>query len=248
MGETEKGIPNVYEELSKPFLSSAIEWKPQVVSKDGKRALAAAYVDMREYEDRLDKVAPGWTSSVQFLLTNSKVAAVVSLTVNGVTRVNVGEANIEDDNAFTTAFAQAFKRACSDFGLGRYLYRLPQVWCDYDPNKRQIVTNPELPDWAIPEEEKASRAKFSQNGGDNNAKVQKGDDLLAKALAYVIPDGLPFAGKTLGDAWKDDEIGKDVVKFLAGIQTNPKGETFSPKNTEEKRLQSAAKYIVKHSK
>jgi hypothetical protein len=37
------------------------------------------------------------------------------------------------------AEAQAFKRACSAFGLGRYLYSLPQVWAEYNQEKREIV-------------------------------------------------------------------------------------------------------------
>lgn len=139
---------NILNQLAVPFYSAAVEWKPQVISADKTRALAAAYVDMREYEDRLDQVFPDWSSSVQFLLSEKKVAAVVSLTIDGVTRVNVGESPLDDPNAFTTAYAQGFKRACSDFGLGRYLYRLPQVWCDYDEKRRAIIGAPELPGWA----------------------------------------------------------------------------------------------------
>jgi hypothetical protein len=39
----------------------------------------------------------------------------------------------------TSAASQAFKRACAAFGLGRYLYSLPQVWADYDQKSKQIV-------------------------------------------------------------------------------------------------------------
>lgn len=147
---------NILNQLAVPFHSAAVEWKPQAISADKTRALAAAYVDMREYEDRLDQVFPDWSSSVQFLLSEKKVAAVVALTIDGVTRVNVGESPLDDPNAFTAAYAQGFKRACSDFGLGRYLYRLPQVWCDYDEKRRAIIGAPELPGWARHPEEKAT--------------------------------------------------------------------------------------------
>lgn len=147
---------NILNQLAVPFYSAAVEWKPQAISTDKTRALAAAYVDMREYEDRLDQVYPEWSSSVQFLLSEKKVAAVVALTIDGVSRVNVGEASLDDPNAFTAAYAQGFKRACSDFGLGRYLYRLPQTWCDYDEKRRAIIGAPELPGWARHPEEKAA--------------------------------------------------------------------------------------------
>ncbi len=40
-------------------ISGLVEWKPQAISADEQRALAAAYVDARrEYEDRLDQVYP----------------------------------------------------------------------------------------------------------------------------------------------------------------------------------------------
>jgi hypothetical protein len=31
------------------------------------------------------------------------------------------------------------------WGIGRYLYRLPQQWCDYDPAKKRFVRQPALP-------------------------------------------------------------------------------------------------------
>ncbi len=53
------------------------------------------------------------------------------LTILGVVREDVGEcAQASDENAWTSATMQAFKRACSAFGLGRYLYNLPKPWVD----------------------------------------------------------------------------------------------------------------------
>jgi hypothetical protein len=40
---------------------------------------------------------------------------------------------------------QPLKRAAVKFGVGRYLYRLPQTWVDYDPQKKQLKSHPELP-------------------------------------------------------------------------------------------------------
>jgi DNA polymerase III delta prime subunit len=50
------------------------------------------------------------------------------------------------DHAFE---AQAFKRASSCFGLGRYLYYFDGVWVDLDERKRP-KTIPQLPEWATP--------------------------------------------------------------------------------------------------
>src|SRR5215472_3520626 len=49
----------------------------------------------------------------------------------------------------TSAEAQAFKRACSCFGLSRYLYCFDGVWVDLDERK-QPKSMPPLPGWATP--------------------------------------------------------------------------------------------------
>lgn len=56
--------------------------------------------------------------------------AIVTLTIDGVTRSASGE-----DTDFMSAEARAFKRACSAFGLGRYLYSVDLGWQPYDGKK-----------------------------------------------------------------------------------------------------------------
>ena len=51
------------------------------------------------------------------------------------------------DHAFE---AQSFKRACSRFGLGRYLYYFTGTWVDLDDRKRPKAV-PKLDGWATPE-------------------------------------------------------------------------------------------------
>jgi hypothetical protein len=41
-----------------------------------------------------------------------------------------GEEWADDENAMTSAEAQAFKRACSCFGLGRYFYDFTEMWVE----------------------------------------------------------------------------------------------------------------------
>jgi hypothetical protein len=56
----------------------------------------------------------------------------------------------DNDNAGTGAEAQAFKRACACFGLGRYLYYFDVLWVDLDERKRPR-TSLKLFGWATPE-------------------------------------------------------------------------------------------------
>jgi hypothetical protein len=135
--------------LCEPFPPMLVEWKPQAVSKDGKRALAVAYIDARHYQQRLDQVAPGWQTAYDFIKPDGSLVKC-RLTIGGVTREEVGESDANEDNTATSAVAQSFKRACTAFGLGRYLYFLPQAWCEYDSQSRRITSPPALPAWAKP--------------------------------------------------------------------------------------------------
>jgi len=125
------------ERLREPFPPTAIEWRPGATK--GKRAQALPYVDSRIYMERLDEVAPGWTDEYTVVATAHKIIIICGLCIEGVWRYGVGEAGLDGENAATSADAQAFKRACTKFGLGRYLYSWPRVWEDYDPDKRALT-------------------------------------------------------------------------------------------------------------
>lgn len=138
-------------ELADPFPLELIDLKPGAVSKSPDkppRCLAMPYADMRAYESRLDEVAgvEHWGTSYQMTARG----VVCALTICGVTKSGIGDypADAGDENAATSAQAQAFKRACAAFGLGRYLYNLPSLWCDYDPDRRAIK-NPDRVRWEM---------------------------------------------------------------------------------------------------
>ncbi|MDR7574509.1 MAG: Rad52/Rad22 family DNA repair protein [Armatimonadota bacterium] len=131
--------------LLEPFPAEKVQWKPGAISPDRTRALGLAYVDQRDYMARLDEVDPAWQDEYQVITAADRVMVVCRLTVQGITRTGDGEAPLttergeQDENALTSASAQAFKRACAKFGLGRYLYEVPKVWAEYDPDKRAFT-------------------------------------------------------------------------------------------------------------
>lgn len=59
--------------------------------------------------------------------------------------------------------AQAFKRACSLFGLGRYFYKFDEMWVDLN-EYRQPKELPTLPSWALPESERSNRPTSGTQG------------------------------------------------------------------------------------
>jgi hypothetical protein len=72
----------------------------------------------------------------------------------------------------TSAEAQAFKRASSCFGLGRYLYNLPETWVSLDKQGKPTKI-PVLPNWALPKANPAI-GKTNPACGPQPPVVQRG--------------------------------------------------------------------------
>jgi hypothetical protein len=179
--------------LEVPFDSSQIEWRVMNTTKNQQppRGQVVPYADQRAYTDRLNALLTpaGWTrkytihTSASFERSkDQKIAAKVlvtcELTIFGLgSHSATGEEWADDDNAGTSAEAQAFKRACSCFGLGRYLYYFTGAWVDLDDRKRPKAV-PQLSGWATPagwleglrpscaREQKPSEGTTVGNGGN----------------------------------------------------------------------------------
>jgi hypothetical protein len=156
-------IKQLVSELEMPFDESTIGWRVTNTAKGEQRGQVVPYADPRAYTDRLNALLTpaGWTrrytvhTSANFERTKDKkiVAKVVvtcDLTIFGLgSHSATGEEWAENDNAATSAEAQAFKRAASCFGLGRYLYYFSGTWVDLDDRKRPKSV-PRLFGWATP--------------------------------------------------------------------------------------------------
>jgi hypothetical protein len=122
-------------------------------SKDGKRGAVIPFADQRAYTDRRNKVVTpsGWTREY-FVTTVTNISrnlgrgrtiqtgkvlvtCIVTIPVVGA-HSGSGEEWADNDNAMTSAEAQAFRRACSCFGLGRYFYDVAEQWVELDEYKR----------------------------------------------------------------------------------------------------------------
>src|SRR5262245_26147303 len=146
-------VHTLIQSLAAPFNPTELKFKPAVVS--GSRALALAYVDARVIQDRLDDVlgVEGWQDEYEILPDGSVVCKLrLRLGDEWITKMDVGGPSEQPDEGDRrkAAFSDALKRAAVKFGVGRYLYRLPSHWVDYDPHKRQFVRPPMLPRSALP--------------------------------------------------------------------------------------------------
>ena len=198
-------LADIRDRLAEPFDPGEIKWRVTATStkqtKQGpvKRGQLAAYADPRAYTDRLNEVFGewGWTRDYDVQVVQNferraladknkmaicaKIVVVSKVTILGLgSHTGVGEEWADDENAATRAEAQAFKRACSCFGLGRYLYNFDAIWVDLDQSSRPVHT-PNLPDWALPGYAKREAQRQAASSRTAQAKqniVQK--ETLAK--------------------------------------------------------------------
>jgi hypothetical protein len=254
---TREQINEFVAQLEAPFDPSVIEWRVINTSK-GKvngtpRGQVIPYADQRAYTDRLNGLfsPAGWTrkysvhTSANFQRgsdqkTTAKVFVICDLTIFGIgSQSATGEEWADDENAGTSAEAQAFKRACSCFGLGRYLYHFTGVWVDLDDRKRP-KTRPRLAGWATPDgwrqglrpQQQAPNQEASQevpvskptampSGGEamsnEHAELIRLIEGMAKPLGKRLFRGLL---KTVARAWNPSDISEPTIlrKLLADMQ------------------------------
>ena len=149
-------VTKLLSELEVPFSPDQVRWRVTNTTNDKKRGQIVPYADSRAYTDRLNALftPQGWTREYKVeTMTNitrvkkgesivsGKVLVTCTVTILGIgSHSGTGEEWADDDNGMTSADAQAFKRACSCFGLGRYFYDIPPIWVDLDQNRQPVRT------------------------------------------------------------------------------------------------------------
>ncbi len=248
-------IKELIANLEVPFHPSVIEWRVTNTSKGGSpRGQVMPYADQRAYTDRLNTlVTPaGWTRRYTIHTTANfergkdqriiaKVLVTCELTIFGLgSHSATGEEWADDDNAATAAEAQSFKRACSCFGLGRYLYYFTGTWVDLDDRKRPKSV-PQLAGWATPAGwleglrpgcvDESSERSFAGNGsnGRQNGRGSKanGDVLREIERMEKVVGKRMYRGllKAVARVWNPKDIRDATLqqKVLAHLQAAERG-------------------------
>ena len=214
---TEEAKPNQESEiqftrLAEPFDLSEIKWRVTHTSRDGSRGAVIAFADPRAYTDRLNRLftPAGWTRSYEVstvssvtrtkkdkLIQTGKVLVTCTLTITGLgCHAGSGEEWADEENAMTAAEAQAFKRAASCYGLGRYLYDLAEMWVPLNEH-RQPIQIPTLPHWALPKAGTSGKAHPSAGQRPPQAQGPIDQQTTRKIEGFRSLLGGPIYGEIL---------------------------------------------------
>jgi len=120
--------------LKRPFPVKSISWRVGATSKDKAKGIALAYIDARDVMERLDSVCGigGWQARYPWS-DGKKLCCEVGVLVGDVwvwKSNGAGDTDVEGEKG---AFSDAFKRAAVLWGIGQYLYSLPNSWVDIEP-------------------------------------------------------------------------------------------------------------------
>jgi hypothetical protein len=192
----------------------------------------------------------------------------LSIRINGEWLTKSGIAANTQIEAEKGGESEALKRAAYKWGIGRYLYEMPESWCKAVVKGKGVVLveRPSLPEWAYPydwtDEKEAPNTvvtlpkikevmaqAYSQTPSQLVGAIgkSKAEEQIKKARAYTIPSGhdFPNEGKTYGEVLEASQIvGLQVLKLVAGRAEGV--EPFVAKTPAEKSARSAAIYLLDH--
>lgn len=126
----------IFNLLAAPFSPTAISWRVGATSGDKQSGIALAYLNARDVMARLDDVvgATNWQCRYPFA-----GCCELSLKLDGewITKTNCADET--DVEGVKGQASTAFKRAAVLFGVGRYLYDLPNKWYPIKQRGRSYV-------------------------------------------------------------------------------------------------------------
>lgn len=178
--------------LAAPFPLNAVSWRVGSTNKRAVEAkkttqpkgIALAYLDARDVMERLDDVCgvDGW--QCRYSHAETKTVCEIGVLIAGDWIWKADGAGDTDIEASKGALSDAFKRAGVRWGIGRYLYALPNRWVDLDDRWR-ITAN-----------------SMSLLMGDLK-RLSEGGAMPEQAASEVAP--MSSAGAKRADRWDDVE-------------------------------------------
>lgn len=220
------------EELKAPFNPISISWRIGSTNQEKTQAIALAYLDARDVMRRLDEVCgpENWQAEYPFLgccrigirIPSShdhfegEVAAIKYVWVwkaNGA-----GQSDIEAEKG---QYSDAFKRAAVLWGIGRYLYDLPNQWFPIEPYGRSHRFTKAAESSMTQFLHKWQTERTWTNPSDRKATLEAIDDAWAnrdeEAMKKIWAD---LDNEQKSDVWgalRDFSAKRATIKQLLGV-------------------------------
>ena len=221
------------EELKAPFYPNEIEWRIGATNKDKTKGIALPYITNRAIMNRLDKVC-GMTNWKNEFFIQDKAGISIRIDNEWITKYDgADDTNIE---ATKGGISNAMKRAAVQWGIGRYLYKLPTFWVGIEPNGKSYKIKgkpPELPNWAMPT---TMRTKTSNNIEDvYDFEIPKHiQDVISEFSKYSVTQAdLENYLCNEAFAFTDDDI-ETLRGLYKQLKKGHKKEDFFPQKDKNK--------------
>lgn len=212
-------------DLKSPFNPTLISWRCGATNGDKTKGIALAYLNARDVMERLDEVCgvSGWQARYPFIgccEIGINILSPAALGAEWVWKSNgAGQSDIEAEKG---QYSDAFKRAAVLWGIGRYLYDLPNTWYPIEPHGRSYRFTQEaeskmtqfLHDWQTNRtwDKPTDRKKFLE--AIDNAWANKDSDGLKKIWNDM-------SNEQKQDIWgilKEFSAKRAAIKTMLGVQ------------------------------
>jgi hypothetical protein len=237
----ERILAKILDQASKPFDPEEIEFSVKATSRDRKRALMVAHLTARSVMDRLDDMVregllESWTATFEVVergtvkaqtrdggKEESRYAVVARIHLELPGGKTLVKEDVGEGDTLKGAFSDALKRAAVHLGIGRYLYRLGELWVDL----------PEGRDYPSEEEIRRLRAKLRS--------LTRQEARAERSQAQTRPQGLTWVQDEAGRIKELQERIRKANKVLTELIANLKAKGLG---TEAARLVAEAGYKI----
>lgn len=177
-------VNEIMKKLQEFFAPDEIEWRVGATNKDKTKGLALPYVTNRAIQNRLDEVFGvfGWQNEYRMWKNNSQICGISVWDEEKETWITKWDGADDSDMEGTKGgLSDSMKRAAYQWGIGRYLYRIPIVWMPLKQQGRSyaLAEIPKIPDEFLPE---AYRGKQGDGNKQSNVAKQNPMDLVFKKV------------------------------------------------------------------
>ncbi len=153
----------IMEKLNAPFKPNEIEWRIGATNTAKTKGIALPYITARAIQQRLDDIFGifGWRNEFREWKTSKQLCGI-SILHEGEWITKWDGADDSNMDATKGGLSGAMKRCATQWGIGRYLYKIPTQWVDiegYGKSYKIKGKPPELPNWALPKEYRKETSK-----------------------------------------------------------------------------------------